>query len=82
MQKPNILVDYGLVFIEDQAVMRPENMGASDWCAFWEQVQLLDTTDDIIEIKQKLHDALLEIRELENTVEALREEIYELEHEP
>ena len=56
MQKPNILVDYGLVLIEEQPVMRPDDMSASEWCAFWEQVQFMDPAENVIELKQKLNE--------------------------
>jgi len=80
MTKPEIDVCFNSVFVAKQHVKRPDSMSASDWVEFWDGVKLTDPCE-ITALKQKLEDAIMEIRELENLVEDLREEIRELEDE-
>ena len=78
MTKPKMDVEPNLILFDKQTIFRPACMSASEWIDWWDSVKDVDPCE-VMTLKQKLNDALLEIRELENLVEDLRDEIRELE---
>lgn len=81
MRRPDIDVHFNSVFVEKQHLKRPDNFSASEWCHWWESIQIIDP-DEVNSLRVKLNEALMEIRELETTIQELREENYRLEREP
>lgn len=81
MKHPDIDVHFNSVFVEKQHLKRPPNFSASEWCHWWETIREFDP-DEVSSLRSKLGEAINEIRELETTIQELREENYRLEREP
>lgn len=74
MNKPEIEVGRKSVDISGQCVYRPVQMSASEWLNFWETVRDADFSEVEI-LRQKLKEALDEIKVLEEIVSDMRDEL-------
>ncbi len=74
MKHPEIEVDMNSVSIEHQNVKRPPTMSASEWCAFWEAVQHVET-NEMTSQRNRLLEANEQIRELKQRIEYLEDDI-------
>jgi hypothetical protein len=80
MKHPEIEVDMNSVSIEHQNVKRPPTMSASEWCAFWEAVQHVES-DEVTVLRNKLMEANEQINELQKKFCDLEDEIDNLRYE-
>lgn len=64
MKHPEIEVNLNSVLIEHQNVKRPQTMSASEWCAFWEAVQHVES-DEVTVLRNKLLETNEQLRELQ-----------------